>query len=85
MLRNPGLAAGAVPSLARAISEGPGPTVPGAIRSRKISCSRSRCFLPFARHDQTATARPGLKLELLDSKLTFKMSTIHDWFIAAGY
>ncbi len=71
--KNPGLSAGAVPSLARATGRRPKSAVPGATRGKDISCSHKRYSLLLARPDQTATAGPAPKLALLDSRLTFNV------------
>ena len=71
--KNPGLSAGAVPSLARATGRSPESAVPGATRGKDIFCSHKRYSVLLARPDQTATAGPAPKLALLDSRLTFNV------------
>ncbi len=71
--KDPGLSAGAVPSLARATGKSPESAVPGATRGKNIFCLHKRVSLLLARPDQTATACAPLKLALLDSRLTFKV------------
>ncbi len=71
--KDPGLSAGAVPSLARATGRRPESAVPGATRGKDISCSHKTYSLLLARPDQTATAGPAPKLALLDSRLTFNV------------
>jgi len=71
--KNPGLSAGAVPSLARATGRSPESAVPGATRGKEIFCSHKRYSVLLARPDQNATAGPAPKVALLDSRLTFNV------------